>query len=160
MVPVLTPVAAHAEWEVYAETPEGVEFPTSVAIIFDSSGNSLRIYRDDDQTVRGIFTIRDGFDTFADSGCPTYQVDAKAPANVRFDDNGCQLEAKRAHFTLGEVADGIVSSRALVRLLNGREVAFRYRLHGVGYRETRFTLEGLRFAVDQALGPDGVVITQ
>ncbi len=159
MVLSLLSMATAAEWAVYAEAPHGVEFPSAVAIVFDGNGNSFRIYADDENTVRGIFSIRDGFDTFADSACPTYQVDAKPPLMLRFRDNSCRLEGKRAHFTFGVIEEATIRSRSLKQLLSGSEVAFRYKLHGVGYRETRFSLEGLRAAMDESLDSVAVIFT-
>lgn len=146
---VLFAAPAVAQWRVAQETPSGASNRIDIAIIENDSGHSLRLFNDDSQNVRGVFTIRDGFDTIDPGVCPTYRVDAREPRRVTFEEDRCRVLLKHAEFTLGRAGD--VDSRELRRIMNGSTIVFRYRLSGGNYRETEFTLRGSKYAVTTAI---------
>lgn len=144
---------AAAQWDVVREpVSQSAENEIPVALIENDSGHSLRIYVDDNGTVRGIFGIRDGFDALAWTTCPTYRIDTRQPIVVSTESGSCDLEPKRAHFVLGKQVEGAIESTQLHRLMNGKLLVFRYHLDSVGYRETSFSLQLSKFAVEGAVG--------
>jgi len=140
---------ALAQWRVAQETPAGSSFRIDVATIENDSGHILRLFNDDSQNVRAIFTIRKGFDTIDPGVCPTYRVDQREAKRVTFEENGCRILPKQAEFTLGKVGQG--RNRDLHRIMNGSNIVFRYRLGGGNYRETSFTLRGSKYALTTAV---------
>lgn len=156
----LSMFTAAAEWRVDTKRLFEDEDPTKLAIVEDGSGNSLRVYRDKNGTLWAIFALKEGFDTLADHGCPTYQVDSYPSTNIPGNDARCLLESKRAHFTLGDIDSDQVRSAALTRLMEGSSIALRYRLQPVGYGQTTFTLRGSRQALESILGDDVVILEE
>ena len=146
---ILHATPATAQWRVAQEIPAGSNFRIDVAIIENDSGHMLRLFNDESQNVRAIFTIRDGFDTIDPGVCPTYRVDQREPKRVTFEANGCRILPKQAEFTLGKVGQG--RDRDLHRIMNGSDITFRYRLGGGNYRETSFTLRGSKYALTTAV---------
>lgn len=140
---------ANAQWRVAQETPSGMDRRIDIAIVENDSGHSLRLYSDADQNVRGIFTIRGGFDTIDPKGCPTYRVDEREPQHVAFDQDRCRVLPKQAEFSLGRTGFG--RNWQLHRIMNGDNIVFRYRLGGGNYRETVFTLRGSKYALTTAV---------
>ena len=140
---------AAAQWRVAQESPAGSGKRIDVAVIENDSGHNLRLFNDDVLNVRGVFTIRDGFDSIDPAVCPTYRVDEREPKRVRFEEKRCRVQAKHAEFTLGNSRD--IENRDLRRIMNGSSVVFRYRLSGGNYRETKFTLRGSKYALTTAL---------
>jgi hypothetical protein len=141
--------AASAQWQVVQETPPGVDRRIDIAIIDNNSGHSLRLYKDDVQNLRGVFTIRGGFDTIDPAVCPTYRVDERKPKRVTLENDRCRVRLKQAEFTLGPI--GLEDNRDLHRIMNGSDIIFRYRLGGGNYRETKFTLRGSKYALTTAI---------
>jgi hypothetical protein len=140
---------AHPQWRVAQETPSGSGKRIDVAIVENDSGHSLRLYNDEAQNVRGLFTIRGGFDIMDPGGCPTYRVDKREPKRVTFEAARCRIVLKQAEFTLGK--SGFGSNRQLRRIMNGNTIVFRYRLGSGNYRETAFTLTGSKYALTTAV---------
>ena len=140
---------ALAQWRVAQESPNGSSKRIAVAIVKNDSGHSLRLFHDDSRNVRGIFTIRGGFDTIDPSGCPTYRVDERDPKRVSFEEGRCRILPKQAEFTLGKTGFG--RNRQLHRIMHGSSIVFRYRLGGGHYRETVFTLRGSKYALTTAV---------
>jgi hypothetical protein len=146
---LLLAAPAHAQWRVAQETPSGAGKRIDIAIVENGTGHSLRLYSDDTQNVRGLFTIRGGFDTMDPGGCPTYRVDKREPKRVTFEDERCRILPKQAEFTLGK--SGYGRNRQLHRIMNGNDIVFRYRLGNGLYRETIFTLRGSKYALTTAV---------
>lgn len=149
---------ARAQWEVTTENVPEMNHPVAVARVTNDSAHSLRIYRNEAGVVRGIFTIRDGFDELAAGSCPTYRIDENRPVSVTLGDDWCRLEPRRALFSLGRVEGGRIRSDALLELMNGTRILFRYHLDSVGYRETEFTLLHSKQALTEIIGYDVVVV--
>ena len=157
---VLVSANAPAQWNVVEETVPESDEPLTLAMVANDSGHSLRIYVDSDNRVRGIFQIRDGFDTIAESSCPTYRIDHWQPAVLTSGEDWCRLEPKRAYFTLGILDGETIRSTPLIHLMNGTFIMFRYHLASLGYRETRFTLSGSKQALYDALGGNVTVVVE
>jgi len=151
---------ALADWRLAREQVSPDESSFRVALVENDSGHSLRIYQDANGTVRGIFTIRDGFDTLAENNCPTYRIDEHTPASLAAQGQTCQSDPKRSFFPLGALEDDQIRSNALLQLMNGTYVLFRYHLRGVGYRETRFTLEHSKQILMEILGENVAVLAE
>ena len=137
------------QWRVAQETPIGIGESITVAMVENDSGSSLRLFNDETQTVRGIFTIRNGFDTIDPGVCPTYRVDDREPRRLTFEEGRCRILPRQAEFTLGKTGQG--RNRQLHRIMNGDSIAIRYRLAGGNYRETAFTLRGSKYALTTAV---------
>ncbi len=146
---MLLPGPAFAQWRVAQETPVGIGKRIDVAIVENDSGHSLRLFNDETQSVRGVFIIRDGFDTIDPGVCPTYRVDKREPKRVTFEEGPCRILPKQAEFTLGKTGQG--RNQQLHRIMNGGSIIFRYRLGGGNYRETTFTLRDSKYALTTAV---------
>jgi hypothetical protein len=146
---LLLAAPAFAQWRVAQEVPAGTKNRIDVAIIDNDSGHSLRFFNDETQNLRGIFTIREGFDTIDPDVCPTYRVDEREPRRVTFETDRCRILSKQSEFTLGKT--GLGDNLELRRIMNGSNIIFRYRLSGGNYRETKFTLRGSKYALTTAV---------
>jgi hypothetical protein len=146
---VLLAGAANAQWRVAQDSPNGVSTRIDIAVVENDSGHSLQLYSDDSLNVRGVFTIRGGFDTIDPGACPTYRVDQRKPQRVSFEEQRCRVLPKQAEFTLGKA--GQDRNRQLLRIMNGSSLVFRYRLSNGTYRETEFSLRGSKYALTTAL---------
>ncbi|MCK5363486.1 MAG: hypothetical protein KAR22_10980 [Gammaproteobacteria bacterium] len=149
---------AFAQWRVMQDTPAGTIKRIDVAIIENDSGHNLRLFNDETNNVRAIFTIRNGFDTIDPGVCPTYRVDERESKRVTFEADRCRILPKQAEFTLGKSGQG--NNRELRRIMNGSNIIFRYRLGGGNYRETSFTLRGSKFALTTVVEAWEVVIDE
>lgn len=141
--------AADAQWRVAQDSPNGVAARIDIAVVENDSGHSLQLYSDDSRNVRGVFTIRGGFDTIDPGSCPTYRVDEREPQRLTFEEQRCRILPKQAEFTLGKAGQG--RNRQLRRIQNGSSLVFRYRLGNGTYRETAFTLRGSKYALTTAI---------
>ena len=146
---MLLAAPTHAQWRVAEETPLGYGKRVHVAIVENDSGHSLRVYNDETQNVRGLLTIRGGFDTVDPGGCPTYRVDEREPKRVTFEEERCRILPKQVEFTLGKT--GFARNHRLRRIMNGNSLVFRYRLGNGTYRETVFSLAGSKYALTVAV---------
>ena len=152
--------SALADWRVAKEQVSPDEPSFRVALVENDSGHSLKIYQDVDGMVRGIFTIRDGFDTLAENICPTYRIDERTPASLATQGQSCQTDSKHSYFPLGTLQDDQIRSNALLQLMNGTYVLFRYHLRSVGYRETRFSLGRSKQILLEVLGQNVAVLAE
>jgi len=143
-----------AQWEVVKESPPDSDGEISVASVRNADGHGLKIYKALDGTVRGVFSISDGYDVLATETCPTFFVDDDTPQGVRFGETRCTIENKAAYFTLGREQAGSSPSAPLKRLMNGTAIVFRYHVDQMGYRETSFSLVRSKQALTSALGSD------
>jgi len=151
---------AHAEWRVVAQTPPDAAEAGETAQVENPAGHRLRIYRAEDGSILGLFTLRDGFDVLAEGVCPTLRVDDGPARVVGLDRSRCRNERRRVRFSLGRVEDGRVHSTVLVQLMRGTTLRLRYPLKGLGYGESTFTLTGSRGALRRALGPGVTVVPE
>jgi hypothetical protein len=81
--------------------------------------------------------------------CPTYRIDEGEPKRVSFGSERCRVQPKQTEFSLG--MSGLADNRDLRRIMNGRNIIFRYRMRRGNYRETTFTLRGSKYAVTTAM---------
>ena len=110
---VLHATPAFAQWRVTQETPVGSDRRIDVAVIENDSGHTLRLFNDEAQNVRAIFTIRTGFDTIDPGVCPTYRVDQREARRVTFGTDGCRILSRQAEFTLGKILRSLYSLRVI-----------------------------------------------
>lgn len=147
-----------AEWNIIMHNDMDTNTITSVAIIKNESGYTLEIYKDSVNAVRARFTLSKGLISFPDSFCPTFQIDSGRPKNHSVNDAPCLSSNTWAEFILGYVENGQINSSAIVGLMNGVGLHFRFLLENDNYRETLFTLRGSKRAMLAALG-EGISIT-
>ena len=91
-----------AQWEVVRESLPDSDGEVPVAIVRNEDGHALKIYKAGDGSVRGIFSLGDGYGVLAAQTCPSYFVDDHKPQAVRFGEERCRMERSSAYFTLGE----------------------------------------------------------
>ena len=154
LLAALMPLAVWpAQWELVQETvPFSTRTSVPVALVVSDDGNSLRVYIDDAGNVRGMLSLRNGFDAFSNRMCPTYQVDDRQPRVVELAGELCEIDGKRAYFSFGKQEGTRIVSTQLHRLMNGNAVVFRYQLESVGYRQASFSLTRSKYAVESAVG--------
>ena len=147
---------ARAEWAVVQQR-EANDALTTIARTTNEQGYSLEIYRDAAGAVRSRFSLREGLLTFSEKSCPTYQIDRGQPLNRSINSAICLASNRWAEYVLGYIVDRNVESRTLLALMNGINIAFRFRLAGGDYRETQFSLLGSKRSLTEALGVDVTV---
>jgi hypothetical protein len=153
----LVPVGA-AEWDIIMHNDMDTNTITSVAIIKNETGYTLEIYKDSVDAVRARFTLSRDLIRFPDDFCPTFQIDSGEPTNTSVNDAPCLSGDIWAEFILGYVEKGSINSSAVVGLMNGVGLRFRFLLQNGDYRETLFSLRGSKRAMSAALG-DGISVT-
>ena len=152
----LVPVSA-AEWNIIMHNDMDTNTVTSVAIIKNETGYTLEIYKDSVDAVRARFTLSRDLIRFPDDFCPTFQIDSGEPTNTSVNDAACLSGDIWAEFILGYVENGSINSSAVVGLMNGVGLRFRFLLENGDYRETLFSLSGSKRAMSAALG-DGISV--
>lgn len=145
------PHVASADWSTRDAEASGVG---RVAYTANDAGQRAEIYLSDGRIVYLQFVLGDGFETFAKSNCPTFQIDNRKPMHHFDVGNRCAIVAKRVTFMLGQIADHEIESLILHRFLNGNQVTFRYTVSSGQYRQTIFSLHSSKTALMQALGFD------
>jgi hypothetical protein len=155
---LILPPATAAQWEITQETLPPDTEQTVVALVQNSQGARLRVFRDGAGTVMGLFTPRPGLLTVA-KGCPTYVVDDQPPVALADPDvaDSCVVDGGGARFLIGEPQRDEIRSSLLLALMNGSRVRVLYHVSGVGYREAAFTLRASKQAVHAVIG-DGVIV--
>ena len=141
------------EWQLIKQSvPFSADSSTDVGMVVSETGDNLRVYVDDVGDVRGLLSLRTGFESFVGGVCPTYQVDDGDPLIVGRADSGCVVDTDQTLFIFGRKANRRVRSTALYRIMNGRKVVFRFQLQSVGCREVVFSLRRSKHAVEGAVG--------
>jgi hypothetical protein len=146
------------EWNIITHNDMDTNSLTSVAIIKNESGYTLEIYKDSVNAVRARFTLTRDLLRFPDGFCPTFQIDSGEPTNRCVDDAPCLSGDTWAEFILGYVKNGSINSSAVVGLMNGVGLSFRFKLQNGDYSETLFSLRGSKRAMSAALG-NGITVT-
>lgn len=152
-----TPVNAN-EWNIITHNDMDSNTTTSIAIIENDKGYTLEIYKDSVGAIRARFTLTQNLVRWPDDFCPTFQIDNGPARNRSINDAPCLSANTWAEFVLGYESNGHVSSRAIVGLMNGVNISFRYLLDRGYYHETRFSLRGSKRAMSAALGA-GVTVS-
>ncbi len=147
-----------AEWNIIMHNDMDSNTITSVAIIKNDNGYTLEIYKDSVDAVRARFTLSRDLIRFPDNFCPTFQIDSGQPRNRSVNDAPCLSGDTWAEFILGYVENGEINSSAIVGLMNGVGLRFRFMLKNGDYREALFSLRGSKRAMLAALG-EGVSVT-
>ena len=149
----------NSEWQSVIEPPgEGAE-PLTMALVVNQNGDSIRIYKDENEIVRGIFALGDESAEFEQGACPTVRVDQLPPHALVHLGGPCELENPRhVRFTLGVINDDQVQSTILWQLINGGGFRVWYQIREGGYREARFSLRRSMNALVGTLGPQVDVV--
>ncbi len=147
------------QWHTIVDSPEGMDLTVDVATIVNVFGHSLQIYRDPNDIVRGVLTLKESFDRFDEASCPSIRIDGRRPRALVNLDGPCNVEENKAHFTLGVIDEGRMESRLVFQLMNGGDISFWYHVKDVGYRESVFTLRNSLQALTVALGTDVQIFT-
>jgi hypothetical protein len=157
-VPTLAQTDAE-QWHTVVDSPEGMDLTVDIATIVNAFGHSLQIYRDPNDIVRGILTLKESFDRFDEASCPSIRIDGRRPRALVNLDGPCNVEGNKAHFTLGVIDEGRMESRLVFQLMNGGDISFWYHVKDVGYRESVFTLRNSLQALTVALGTEVQIFT-
>ena len=139
--------SAHGRWEVAEEAG-----PLTVAQVRNDDGHHLRVYLAADGQLMGQFRLRPGLQSLDPDACPTLAIDQREPLSTAQNDDPCQAQAGQVDFALAEVRGEVVRSPVLHGLMSGRRIRFIYKLKGLGYRETGFSLRQSRRSILQAIG--------
>ncbi len=142
-----------SEWQSVVEPPsEGAE-PLTMALVSNQNGDTIRIYKDQNEIVRGIFSLGDQSLAFEDGSCPTVRVDRLPPHPLVHLGGPCELEnPHHVRFTLGVINQDQVQSTMLWQLINGGGFRVWYQVKDKGYRETKFSLRRSMNALVSTLG--------
>ncbi len=143
----------NSEWQSVVEPPADGAPPLTMALVSNLKGDSLRIYRDENDIVRGIFALGDESVEFEQGSCPTVRVDQLPPHALVHLGGPCELEnPHHVLFTLGVINEGQVQSTILWQLINGGGFRVWYQLKDRGYREAKFSLRRSMNALVGTLG--------
>ena len=147
----LSPAPATAQWRTES-VPVGEDgAQVSTATVENESGYRFRVYRSGESLVRGQFTIPEGFERLSSATCPTWHVDARFFTSTAARDT-CRMGHWHADFVIAEIEGNRVYSTELDRVMRGRQLVFRYRVEGAGYREATFSLRGSKRRVQAVVG--------
>ncbi len=146
------------EWQSVVESPREGAGPLTMALVVNEVGDSIRIYRDENDIVRGIFALGDQGYKFEDASCPTVRVDRLPPHPLVNLGGPCELENPHARFTLGVISEGRLQSTMLWQLMNGGGFRVWYPVKDQGYRESKFSLRRSMNALVGTLGTQVEVV--
>ncbi len=138
--------AANAAWQT---TTAGER---AVAAVNGEHGQRLELFVDATDTIFLRLTLGPGFETFAATSCPTFQIDERTPMHHFDPGPDCTMADKDVTFSLGEIVDRGIHSLIVHRLLNGNAVTFRYTVSNGQYREAKFSLSRSKQATRKLLG--------
>lgn len=138
--------AAYAAWQTT------IAGDRAVASINGEHGRRLELFVDARDTIFLRFTLGQGFETFAATSCPTFQIDERKPMHHFSPGPNCTVSSKDVTFSLGEIVDRGIRSLVVHRLLNGNAVTFRYSVSSGQYREAKFSLSRSKQATRKLLG--------
>lgn len=138
------------------------------AVVRNPEGHELQIYREQEHgRVYGTFRISDDSSDILDpEELPIYRVDKREPERIvgrAFEEStdipSARAKPKWVHFLLWHGEGRTAVAGTLRDLMDGDQVVFRYFLFTGGYKETRFSLEGAKEAIAEALdiAPDPTV---
>jgi hypothetical protein len=157
----------NAEWNLITITDAITDDEKKTAIIKNDLGHTFSIYRlGPGGTVWVNFALsEDVFDQIDPENPPIYRIDKKKPYDLAGLKNiqdmsqklglGSQLylwKPKWVNFQLwhGKEDEGI--GEAIVNIMEGEIIVFRYYLSGGGYKDTTFELTGAAEAISEAIG--------
>lgn len=123
-----------------------------MAGIDNEHGQRIDLFVDDRNVVLLRINLSEGFETFAASSCPTFQIDRRKPMHHFELGRRCTVTGKQATIALGAMIDRSIRSLVMHRLMNGNNVTFRYTIGNGQYRQAQFSLSGSKQAMRQLLG--------
>ncbi len=141
------------EWQSVVEPPDEGGEPLTMALVVNPDGHSIRIFKDENDIVRGIFTLGNESESLEERSCPTVRVDRLPPHPLVHLGGPCELEnPHHVRFTLGVINDGQVQSTMLWQLINGGGFRVWYHVKDRGYQEAKFSLRRSMNALVGTLG--------
>ena len=123
-----------------------------IATLTNGSGDSVEIYRDNNDFVYVVLKLNEGFTSFGISSCATFQIDKRRPVHHYDVGASCTVKSKTMTIFLGDIVDDRVISLPLHRFINGNNVSFRYITSTGEYRQSVFSLSRSKQALSQAIG--------
>ncbi|MEX2353761.1 MAG: hypothetical protein WD709_06200 [Gammaproteobacteria bacterium] len=154
------PVNSPAEWVVNPNVQNEAVGETIVAHNVNDDGYTLEVYKDTEATIRVRFSLYDGLTGLDPDTCPTYQIDRGAPVNRSSNGERCRNSHNWAEYTFGRIQNNRITSSALLAIMNGNDVLFRFQLENGDYRETRISLAGSKRSLTSVVGEEIVVRAQ
>lgn len=155
LVVVLTVVPAQADWKVDIRQDSMTDEIIASAIIANSEGFTLQIYRVKSGAVWATFALPDASVDVLSQRMPIMRIDKLEP-----DDLGdaatirpelIQREPKWVSWRIFH-GDGAPDRGSLRDLMDGTKALFRYYLFTGGFKETSFPLLNAKSAIASALG--------
>ena len=119
MLAALTlPLAAFAApWTVRDAPGGGNALPR--ALVTNTSGDELALYRDPQSQVHLQFTAGGAFVILAPKVCPSFQIDQRHPVHHYAIDERCHVDHQRASIDLGQVQNRQLESNVIDQMMNG-----------------------------------------
>lgn len=139
-------------WGVERSAEDGVGEQHPIAIVLSPDGDELRVHRSKDDRIGLSLRLRKGFERFDSGACPTVQIDADNAVAAASESGACEVADRVATMPLGRIAEDVIRSSVLARLMEGTRLVWRVRLDGLGYREITFTLRGSMQALVDVMG--------
>jgi len=133
------------------------------AYVTNEDGHTFSIYRiSNDGEIWGNFSLSTSvFDQISPQKPPIYRVDRNEPIDLmrekKLQEMGLRIQAfewepKWVNFLIWHGKEDEGMADALVQLMEGEKVVFRYYLGTGGYKDTAFTLKGAPSAISKAVG--------
>ena len=145
----------NSEWQSVVEPPGEGAPPLTMALVSNQNGDSIRIYKDENDIVRGIFALGDESAQFEPGSCPTVRIDQLPPHALIHLGGPCELaNSRKVRFTLGVINGDQVQSTILWQLINGGGFRVWYQVKDRGYREAKFSLRRSMNALVGTLGTE------
>ena len=159
---LLVATAASASWKVDAKRDSMTDQTQKSAVVVNSLGHSLSIYRHPNGAAWANFSLSSSsLDQLSPQTPPIYRIDKNPPNDLsnekRLQEMGLGLQAfawepKWVNFLVWHGKESEGRSETLNQLMQGKTVVVRYYLFTGGSKDTTFTLEGAGPAIANALG--------
>lgn len=150
---------ARAEWRVETRTDSMTDEVESTVATRNVTGHSLSFYRLG-KAIWMNFRLSDGSSDILGSRAPMYRIDRNKPRDLEVDRQLQRVIAGTVDIYAQEpkwinavvwAGEGIPGS-SIREILDGSELVVRYHLFTGGYKETAFSLNGLKEAMSTAYG--------
>ena len=146
----------YAQWHVETRTDSMTDKLVKSAVLVNSEGHTLTIYRSEDKSIWAVFRLSSASLDVLASTPPIYRID-KLPPN----DLGEAKRSKIFHMFEQEPkwvqwlifhGDGPANTGTLRELMDGHTLIVRYFLFTGGNKETTFNITGAKDAISRATG--------
>jgi hypothetical protein len=140
--------SANAQWKLFEYKDSMTDKVTTSAYVKSSEGHSLTVFRASDGAVSMSFHLNDASrDLIEARGIMQFRIDGNPPATLPY-----SWKPRFAVMKLWHGKTELGRNEALIQLMSGQRLLFRYPIFNGGSSDIQFTLEGAKDVLASALG--------